>query len=327
MEQFATRCPQCHTGFRVTQAQLDMRAGQVRCGVCQHGFDALAQRFEVNTAVDAASAAEVDGSSSATANPAMQAELDALSQAIADLRAKPWAEPPAAARTEDEPLGDPETDANAEGGDSAAAESPLAYDSALPQHILLPETRRRSRSRRLWLVLQWVGLPLLMLALTAQLAYYFRNDIAARSPQAARHLREICAQIGCTIRLPMHLDQLSLEGAQLDAAPTLASTTATSASDGMDNVAAATGPITHRLTLIALLRNHGNSTQAWPSIDVQLKGADGKVVVRKSFLPAQYLRADDIPAGMSARSEMEIRIPFELAGDVPAGFDATLFYH
>ena len=175
-------------------------------------------------------------------------------------------------------------------------------------------------------MLLWIGVPLLTLALAAQLVYYFRNDIAARSPQAARHLRELCVQIGCTIRLPMHLDQLSLEGTQLDASPTLTSTTS-SPQDNTEHVSVTSGPISQRLTLIALLRNRGNSAQAWPSIDLQLKDGGGKVVVRKAFLPAQYLRADDIPGGMSAHSEMEIRIPFELAGDVPADFEATLFYH
>ncbi len=35
-----TRCPQCATAFRLSQAQLEARAGQVRCGACAHVFDA-----------------------------------------------------------------------------------------------------------------------------------------------------------------------------------------------------------------------------------------------------------------------------------------------
>jgi predicted Zn finger-like uncharacterized protein len=37
-----TRCPECATAFHVSQAQLDARAGQVRCGHCGEVFDALA---------------------------------------------------------------------------------------------------------------------------------------------------------------------------------------------------------------------------------------------------------------------------------------------
>ncbi len=36
-----TRCPSCATHFRVTAEQLKLRAGRVRCGECQHVFNAL----------------------------------------------------------------------------------------------------------------------------------------------------------------------------------------------------------------------------------------------------------------------------------------------
>ena len=35
-----TRCPKCGTAFRVTEAQLTARSGQVRCGRCGNVFDA-----------------------------------------------------------------------------------------------------------------------------------------------------------------------------------------------------------------------------------------------------------------------------------------------
>ena len=36
-----TECPHCHTLFRLTEAQLDMAGGQVRCGYCNAVFNAL----------------------------------------------------------------------------------------------------------------------------------------------------------------------------------------------------------------------------------------------------------------------------------------------
>jgi predicted Zn finger-like uncharacterized protein len=36
-----TRCPACATHFRVTPEQLKARSGRVRCGECQHVFNAL----------------------------------------------------------------------------------------------------------------------------------------------------------------------------------------------------------------------------------------------------------------------------------------------
>lgn len=37
----ATTCPHCQTRFRVTAAQLQQRAGRVRCGLCRKAFDGL----------------------------------------------------------------------------------------------------------------------------------------------------------------------------------------------------------------------------------------------------------------------------------------------
>jgi len=103
----------------------------------------------------------------------------------------------------------------------------------------------------------------------------------------------------------MNIGQLSLASSRLDA---------TSAEAG-------------RYLLVALLRNQGNTVQAWPSIDMQLKNASGELLVRRAFLPNQYAKPDEIRSGMPARSEREIRLPFELAGEPPAGFEITIFHH
>lgn len=42
MSESTTQCPHCQTTFRVTAAQLQAAAGAVRCGSCQHLFDATA---------------------------------------------------------------------------------------------------------------------------------------------------------------------------------------------------------------------------------------------------------------------------------------------
>ena len=41
-----TRCPACATHFRVTAEQLKARSGRVRCGACQHVFNALDSLIE-----------------------------------------------------------------------------------------------------------------------------------------------------------------------------------------------------------------------------------------------------------------------------------------
>ena len=47
------RCPACATTFRVRPEQLQARGGRVRCGHCQHPFNALeAQVAEDPTAIE-----------------------------------------------------------------------------------------------------------------------------------------------------------------------------------------------------------------------------------------------------------------------------------
>ncbi len=44
MEQFTTQCPNCGTSFRVTQEQLQVANGSVRCGSCMHIFQAASHQ-------------------------------------------------------------------------------------------------------------------------------------------------------------------------------------------------------------------------------------------------------------------------------------------
>jgi predicted Zn finger-like uncharacterized protein len=44
----ATRCPYCHTTFRVVHDQLKLRSGMVRCGQCQHIFNGIEHLIRAN---------------------------------------------------------------------------------------------------------------------------------------------------------------------------------------------------------------------------------------------------------------------------------------
>lgn len=328
MEQLATTCPHCHTQFRVTMAQLELREGKVRCGACREVFNGIDHVVEYSGEQGFAltpPAATQDLSDRMTlidfgslrgapqaSGPTMQEELDALSRAIADLQSKPWAEPPATPRSE---FSDEETEEDAAGHAEADAAA-TAANVAEPGFV--QQARHRERSARVWKFLLWIGIPLLLLALAAQLIYFFRNEIAARSPEAARYLRAACGRLDCTISLPRHIEQLSLAASRLEQPPA-----PEAATDAAPEQPAQPAP----LTLVALLQNKGDTVQAWPSLDLKLKNAEGTTVVRKSFLPEQYLKPAEIRDGMPAHSEREIRIAFELAGDAPAGFDLTIFYH
>ncbi len=292
----ATRCPHCHTYFRVTPQQLALRDGMVRCGACREIFNGEVYVFERTALTDTTASAHIEddttgrmtlidfGSLRATATPSessMQEELDALSKAIADLQSKPWSAP---APGELPHVDEEETEPPAPG--------------------FVHEARQRQRTSRVWTVLLIVGIPLLLGALTAQLGYLYRNEIAARSPEVARYMRAGCRRIGCTITLPAQIDALSIESRQLQTLP------------GQDN----------HFELVILIRNIGTTSQAWPALDLQLNDAAGQAEIRKIFMPSEFLKASEIRAGIPAASEREVRLRFELNGNPAQGFNIRIFY-
>lgn len=292
----ATRCPYCHTQFRVTPHQLALRDGMVRCGTCReifNGEDYLSERTVLTDTVASAHAEDdtagrmtlldlgTPGGNTAPSESSMQEELDALSKAIADLQNKPWSEPASAGLSN---VDEEETEEAAPG--------------------FVHEARQRQRTGRVWTVLLMVGVPLLLIALSAQLGYLFRNEIAARSPEAAKYMRAACRRIGCSITLPAQIEALSIESRQLQALPEQA----------------------NHFELVVLLRNISSTSQTWPALDLQLNDAIGQAEIRKVFMPSEFLKASEIRAGIPAASEREIRLRFELSGDPAYGFNIRIFY-
>jgi predicted Zn finger-like uncharacterized protein len=324
MEQLATQCPHCGTQFRVTLAQLELRDGQVRCGTCREVFNGIDTVFEYTGEPSATPSADSEaseaqdfsnrmtlfdvgtpgGTTTAASESNMQEELDALSRAISDLQSKPWAPSPTTERTE---FADEQPAPFAAAGTATAAEQPGFVKEAREQ-------ARGGSGRR---VLLWVGIPLLLLALVAQLSWMFRNEIAARSPQAGKLLRAACVRLHCEIKLPLNLEQLSLSSSRLEQAP-LSESSPAAAGSGND----AALP----MTLIALLQNTSDTAQTWPALELTLRDTDGTLLVRKVFLANNYVTPNELREGMPARSEREIRLPLALTGEPPAGFAVSIFY-
>jgi predicted Zn finger-like uncharacterized protein len=324
MEQLATQCPHCGTQFRVTLAQLELRDGQVRCGSCREVFNGIDTVFEYTGEPSATPSADSEaseaqdfsnrmtlfdvgtpgGTKTAASESNMQEELDALSRAISDLQSKPWAPSPTTERTE---FADEQPAPFAAAGTATAAEQPGFVKEAREQ-------ARGGSGRR---VLLWVGIPLLLLALVAQLSWMFRNEIAARSPQAGKLLRAACVRLHCEIKLPLNLEQLSLSSSRLEQAP-LSESSPAAAGNGND----AALP----MTLIALLQNTSDTAQTWPALELTLRDTDGTLLVRKVFLANNYVTPNELREGMPARSEREIRLPLALTGEPPAGFAVSIFY-
>lgn len=284
-----TRCPHCQTRFRVSPEQLQLRQGSVRCGSCREVFIGSDFLNPPQAGAGAAAAEAQTGTPAPHNESTMQDELDALSKAISDLQNKPWREPAGMTpESTQEPASDWDED-----------------DEDAPEPAFIQQARKKQRAQRIRKWLLALGIPLLLLALLAQLTYRFRDDLAVRVPESGPLLRAACARLGCKIALPAQINALSLQSSQLLAVPEQA----------------------EHFELVALLRNQSNTPQAWPALELLLKDETGQPLVRKVFLAAEFLPASvDKSLGIASHSEREVRVAFMLTGAQPAGFQLTMFY-
>jgi predicted Zn finger-like uncharacterized protein len=206
---------------------------------------------------------------------------DALEQAIDALQRQPL-------RTERDELED-------KGDDEADYEEPS----------FVKQGRRRQRVGRSLQLAMGIGSLLLLISLLAQGIYVFRNQLAARFPQAKPALVQACSMLGCELGLPAQIEALSLESSELQAL----------------------APEKNIFALTTLLRNQGSIAQAWPSIELTLNDANDKPVARRVFTPRDYLASSqDVNKGVAPRSEQSIKLFFELSQVKASGFRVYLFY-
>ncbi len=261
-----TLCPHCNTRFKIDEDQLEAHHGMVRCGHCLQAFDArpgyipdqpspqleLPILDEPVAPADVPPAEEVAGEAPPTEESTLGEEtvpaaepgpeevsLPAEEVVIAetglqkiDFDNLPDFDQPAAA-AEDETL-----------SPAAHAEEPatptLAEQVAIVQDEDEDEGEPPARPPR-W---PWaIGAFLLLLALLAQAAYFFRVDLAAHLPALKPALNSYCQLLQCSVPLPQDTDLMSIESSDLEADPAHA----------------------NQITLNALLRNRAPYAQAFPT--------------------------------------------------------------
>jgi len=178
-EQF-TRCPGCKTVFRVTEAQLVLRDGQVRCGHCRTVFNGREELISLAPPSATDPEGEVD-------------EL-ALGPPTVTLRSARALDPPP---PPDEP---------------APAASPADYENRFAWE-------RKKTPSRLRLVLGLVAIPALVVVFALQALFHFRDTLAAHLPWTKPALVRMCAIAGCAIGPLRDVAALSIDASDLQADP------------------------------------------------------------------------------------------------------------
>jgi predicted Zn finger-like uncharacterized protein len=192
MEEKYTRCPGCRTVFRVTPAQLALRAGQVRCGHCRTVFDGTASLIQLAPIGDASAMDD-----------------DANGPLTVTLRSAHALEPVSAT-----PQGDRTVTPVAAAIPRPAADEQEEVD--YDHRFAWDRPKRRSRSRTAVYVVAMIALTL---AFVGQLAWHYRDLLVAHVPATRPALTRLCALLGCAVRPLREIAGLSIDASDLQADP------------------------------------------------------------------------------------------------------------
>lgn len=171
-----TLCPECGTTFRVTPEQLKAKQGRVRCGKCQHVFNAIETLHEALTAPQAIPEIESQPEFDVMEDPVAEVSEDVSTEAVAP---------------------DP-------------AEEEIPDSEVEPSQI---EEIEAKPSRRTW---PWVFASMLAtLMLLLQLTIQYRVELSVLAPAIKPLLLALCQPLECDLPLPRLPDLVSIEASDL----------------------------------------------------------------------------------------------------------------
>jgi predicted Zn finger-like uncharacterized protein len=303
-----TRCPACETRFRVTAEQLKARSGRVRCGECQHVFNALDSLIEEPAVVITAPPAGAPDRDSPLSRRDAEAEAATYPDAAADEKPVSPALTVESPRTTPEEGFAPEPDAQQqsipESTDAAmsAAADPIATTGADIPHWSETFTEPPAPPRR-WPWAIGSVLALAVLGLQAMLA--FRVELAVLWPEARPTLVTLCDFADCEVGLPAKVALVGIEASDLYPV---------SGNPG-------------RLALTATLKNRAPFVQQFPHLELTLTDHEDKAIARKVLAPVDYLSPKTISTrGMPANGDILVAIGVDPGEMTASGYRLYLFY-
>ena len=290
-----TSCPECNTQFVVTKAQLKAYEGQVRCGTCQHVFNAKAFLIKQTRAKKSAPTKVEAVLSEISLNPDTQTELTEHIEITAPENLQGQLDEDGALANDDTAVTASNTDATQSTYQTPSFLNDLAADE--------PVDKRWKRKPFSWPV--FAACVLMLLLLLGQCAYFMRTEIAAIYPQSKPLLVQACQYLKCTVSLPENIDLLTIDD-----------------SDMQEH-------LTYQQVLVfsSTLINHANVAQAYPNIELTLTNIDDEPVLRRTLKGSDYLQNPALVSnGIGAKEEIRIKLHLNTAGIAVAGYRVSLNY-
>lgn len=317
-----TSCPECSAAFYVLPDQLAAHRGDVRCGKCEHVFNALDRLAEVSDeqtlSGNSTVVEDADQFQEQTPEPVLEEfSVPVDIEIIAETDAPPGIEPAAS-----EVLGSKDQDSENRGilSPDATAHDFNITDFSVPSHasILSPtmiEDAARNKTGKTGsggagrsgfakVAIVLVVLVLILLTL-AQATYYLRSDIAARWPEVRPWLEQACASVQCKVELPKNADLIAIDDSDLQ--------------EDADRQGL--------IHLYSTLINTADYSQAYPLLELTLTDVNDKPLLRRTFKPEEYLPAGaDIKRGVFPNEEISVKLSLTVSGEPIVGYRLFVTY-
>lgn len=293
-----TQCPECHALFRVSEGQMRLAQGQVRCGACLTVFDAQAhslqrssERNELkpdNSAVAPASAQfKVSGQAGDYPTQGTNARVVQFSQSLQnETQARTNTPPSAEARPQSEPSINP-------------ALIPQIDIAAEPIVLHSNEVQEANPVA----VLFWTLCSMLALAgLLGQYLWFERATLASQ-PALVPIYQIACERLRCDLNANQGLANLKPD--QVVVRPHQ--------------------QFTDLISLAIRIQNEAAFAQPYPAIEVSFTDLKGNLVSRRTFQPGQYLGTNEssgarLPAGL----DIEVNLPLTTPGPDAVSYEIRL---
>lgn len=294
-----TSCPECNTQFVVKKEQLKAYDGQVRCGTCQHVFNAKTYLIKQTRAKKSVPTKVEAVLSEVSLTPDTQPETTEHIEMTVP------------AHLQDEFIEDtvPADSTASTTADITTATTEASQDSyqtpSFLNDLTVDEPLDKGWRRKPF---SWPAFALslvLLLLLAGQSVYFLRTEIAALYPQTKPLLTQACQVLKCIVPLPHQIDLLTIDD-----------------SDMQEH-------LTYQNVLIfsSTLINHANFAQAYPNIELTLTNTEDEPVLRRTFKADQYLQNQSLATqGIAAKEEVRIKLQLNTSDIAVAGYRVSLNY-
>ncbi len=253
-----TYCPYCETHFRITESQIDIADGYVRCGICEEVFNV----YEVadNSSLEDEQQPLLSDIDNTTDN------IDEYQSDTRDLNHEETSNLNHEALPDDDPIESEEVNDNDEKSDDFFNE-----ETNESLHHVVPEDLRSYKPPSVTATALWsIGILLLISSLAIEYIWFNHNQFH-QFPELQAGIEKLCQYLDCKRLSRRDPSKIELITRNVYSHP--------NEKDA--------------LMVSMIIKNNASFTQPYPVIQIDFSDIRGSIVAARRFFPIEYLATRD----------------------------------